>query len=86
STWPQAPEMAMKYLDGVSDSDVNKITHENAIRHFRYDPFSVRPREQCTAAALRAEATDVDTSMMARNPAHERKTVLAADLGRIGRD
>jgi hypothetical protein len=86
STWPQAPEMAMKYLDGVSDADVNKITHENAIRHFRFDPFSVRPRAECTVAALRAQATDVDTSMMARNPAHERKTVLAADLGNIGRD
>jgi predicted TIM-barrel fold metal-dependent hydrolase len=86
STWPQAPEMAMKYLDGVPDAEVNKITHENAIRLFHYDPFSVRPREKCTAAALRAEATDVDTSMLARNPTHARQTVLAADLGHIGRD
>jgi predicted TIM-barrel fold metal-dependent hydrolase len=86
STWPQAPEMAMKYLDGVSDAEVNKITHENAIRLFSYDPFSVRPREKCTVAALRAEATDVDTSLMARNPKHERKQVFAADLGAIGRD
>jgi predicted TIM-barrel fold metal-dependent hydrolase len=85
STWPQAPEMAMKYLDGVSDADVNKITHENAIRLFHYDPFSVRPREQCTVAALRAEATDVDTSLMARNPEHKAKQVFAADLGNIGK-
>src|SRR5580692_2763634 len=68
STWPQAPEMAMKYLDGVPDAEVNKITHENAIRAFSYDPFSVRPREKCTAGALRSEATDVDTSMRPRNP------------------
>ncbi|HXQ74984.1 MAG TPA: amidohydrolase family protein [Acidimicrobiales bacterium] len=86
STWPQAPEMAMKYLDGVSDAEVNKITHENAIRLFQYDPFSVRAREKCTVAALRSEATDVDTSLMARNPKHERKQVFAADLGKIGRD
>ena len=86
STWPQAPEMAMKYLDGVSDADVNKITHENAIRLFQYDPFSVRPREKCTVAALRSEATDVDTSLMARNPEHKKKQVFAADLGNIGRD
>jgi predicted TIM-barrel fold metal-dependent hydrolase len=86
STWPQAPEMAMKYLDGVSDAEVNKITHENAIRLFSYDPFSVRAPELCTVAALRAEATDVDTSLMARNPKHERKQVFAADLGNIGRD
>jgi hypothetical protein len=78
--------MAMKYLDGVSDAEVNKIAHENAIRLFQYDPFSVRPREKCTVAALRSEATDVDTSLMARNPKHERKQVFAADLGNIGRD
>jgi hypothetical protein len=78
--------MAMKYLDGVSDAEVNKITHENAIRLFQYDPFSVRPREKCTVAALRSEATDVDTSMRARNPNHQRKQVFAADLGNIGRD
>ncbi|HUJ64346.1 MAG TPA: hypothetical protein VLX59_02345, partial [Acidimicrobiales bacterium] len=42
------------------DATVNKMTHENAMRHFSFDPFSVRRREQCTVAALRAEAPDVD--------------------------
>ena len=37
------------------------ITHLNAMRAYQFDPFAVRPRERCTAAALRAEATDVDT-------------------------
>ena len=31
------------------------------MRHYQFDPFAIRPREQCTVAALRAEATDVDT-------------------------
>ena len=31
------------------------------MRNYQFDPFSIRPREQCTAAALRSEATDVDT-------------------------
>jgi hypothetical protein len=44
----------------VPDDEINKITHENAMRIFQYDPFSVRPREQCTVGALRAEAVDVD--------------------------
>src|ERR1700688_1875879 len=56
STWPTAPEIAMKYLTGVPDSEVNKITHENAMRLFRYDPFSHRPKQQCTVSALRAES------------------------------
>jgi hypothetical protein len=62
STWPQAPEMAMKYLDGVPEEEINKITHLNAIKNFSYDPFAHIPREQCTVGALRAQATDVDTT------------------------
>jgi hypothetical protein len=56
----------MKYLEDVPDEEVNKITHLNAMKHFRFDPFSVRPRESCTVGALRAEASDVDTSPVSR--------------------
>ena len=56
----------MKYLEGVSDEDIDKITHLNAMKHFQFDPFSVRPREQCTVGALRAEASDVDVSLVSR--------------------
>ena len=83
STWPNAPEIAMKYLAGVPDYEVNKITHENAMRLFRFDPFSQRPREKCTVSALRAESADVDTSIRPRRDTGERKKILAADLGRF---
>jgi predicted TIM-barrel fold metal-dependent hydrolase len=61
SNWPHAPEALEELFAGVDDEIVNKITHENAMRHYQFDPFAHRPRERCTAAALRAEATDVDT-------------------------
>jgi hypothetical protein len=32
------------------------------MRHFRFEPFAVREREQCTVGALRARAGDVDTT------------------------
>jgi hypothetical protein len=51
---------------------VAKITHENAMRHFRFDPFATRPRERCTAGALRAEAADVDTVTRVGRLADER--------------
>ena len=60
----------MKYLADVPDEDIDKITHLNAMRHFQYDPFSVRPREKCTVGALRAEAADVDTSLVSRARGH----------------
>jgi hypothetical protein len=30
------------------------------MRLYSFDPFAIRPREQCTAGALRAESPDVD--------------------------
>jgi hypothetical protein len=30
------------------------------MRHFRFDPFTTRSREECTVGALRASAADVD--------------------------
>ena len=64
STWPHAPEMAMKYLEGLPDEDINKITHLNAMRNFSYDPFAHIPKGEATVGALRAQATDVDTSLV----------------------
>lgn len=63
STWPHAPEVLMKSLGGVSDEEVDKITHLNAMRHFHYDPFAHIPREQATVGALRREAADWDVTI-----------------------
>ncbi len=62
SLWPFAPEAAAKYLADVSDHDVDRMTHLNAMRHFSYDPFAVRERGQCTVAALRRQADGHDVS------------------------
>jgi predicted TIM-barrel fold metal-dependent hydrolase len=62
TTWPRSPEILARSLEGVPDEEVKRITHENALRHFRLDAFRHRPREKCTAAALRAESPDVDLS------------------------
>jgi predicted TIM-barrel fold metal-dependent hydrolase len=64
STWPQAPEVLMKSFDAVKvpDEDIHKITWENACRFYEFDPFPHVPKEQATVNALRAKATDVDTT------------------------
>jgi len=65
SSWPNAPEelarVAARY--DVTDDELDKITHENAMRWYRFDPFAHRPREQCTVGALRAEVAGHDTSI-----------------------
>jgi len=60
TTWPRAPEILSESFAGVSDADVNKITHENALRHFQLDAFKHRPKAKCRAGALRAESPNVD--------------------------
>jgi predicted TIM-barrel fold metal-dependent hydrolase len=64
STWPRSPEMLMDECQaaGLTDAQIHKISWENACRFFRYDPFAHIPRERATVGALRATATDVDTS------------------------
>ena len=60
TTWPTAPEILGRCLSDISDEDINKITYKNAMRHFRFDPFAHIPEAECTVAALRAQAADVD--------------------------
>jgi predicted TIM-barrel fold metal-dependent hydrolase len=67
STWPTSPEMLGKSLEAAGSAKpspevIAKITHENAMRHFRFDPFAVRPRAAATVGALRAAAADVDVT------------------------
>jgi predicted TIM-barrel fold metal-dependent hydrolase len=58
STWPTSPEQLATSIEaaGLDDETVRKITHANAMHHFRFDPFAHRPPERCTVGALRAEA------------------------------
>jgi predicted TIM-barrel fold metal-dependent hydrolase len=58
SSWPNSPEALSKHFTDVPDDVINKITHENAMRRFRFDPYPVRPKAKCTVAALRAEVDD----------------------------
>jgi hypothetical protein len=71
STWPNAPETLAFLLAHLPTAVVDKVTHDNAMRHFQFDPFAVRPRDTCTVAALRAEAADVDTVTHVGRPPDE---------------
>jgi predicted TIM-barrel fold metal-dependent hydrolase len=87
STWPTSPELLMKSLHDVPDAEIDAITHRNAMRHFRFDPFATRPRERSTVGALRAEAADVDVAPRSaghKGPRLTRATDLIATTGRSG--
>jgi predicted TIM-barrel fold metal-dependent hydrolase len=84
SSWPQAPEefAAMCERYGVTDDEINRMSHGNALRWYGFDPFSVRAREQCTVGALRAEVASHDISI--RSYDQGRREKVLPNLGELG--
>ena len=68
SIWPDAPESIHGELvgAGASDADIDQITWQNSSRFFDWDPFATIDRADASVGALRARATDVDTSVRTR--------------------
>lgn len=65
--WPNGPEALWEYIAKFSDAEIDLMTHENSLRAYHYDAFGpMGGRENCTVAALRAKATQVDTTECAR--------------------
>jgi hypothetical protein len=81
STWPTAPESLLKGIHDVSNYDIDRITHLNAMRHYNYDPFTeLGGKERCTVGALRATAMGHDVSIQSR------KSDRIASGGRLATD
>ena len=62
-----APEQLHDVLteNNVPDDEINKMTHENAMRWYSFDPFTHISREQATVGALRKAAEGHDVSIRA---------------------
>jgi len=62
--WPEVPERLWPTINHLTDAQIDKITHGNAMRFFRFPMFDYFKREEVTVGALRkrAEAAGVDTS------------------------
>jgi predicted TIM-barrel fold metal-dependent hydrolase len=56
--WPEVPEWLWKSMQGLglTDLQIDKVTHRNALRMLRFDPFKHYRREQISVGALRARA------------------------------
>ena len=67
SMWPGAPEQLSEVLEAnsVPDDEINKMTFENAMRWYHWDPFSHITREQATVGALRKAAEGHDVTIQA---------------------
>ncbi len=82
SSWPHAPEELAGVTDGVSDGDLAKITHENAMNWYSFEPFAHRSKADSTVGALRAVAGDHDVAIRPFDKGRFTKQ-LGADLGEL---
>ncbi|MBV8160625.1 MAG: amidohydrolase [Acidimicrobiia bacterium] len=85
SSWPHAPEefadVCARY--DVPDADVDKMSHENAMRWYRFDPYARRARETCTVGALRAEVAGHDVTVRSFDTGRrQRSGASLADLAK----
>ena len=51
----------------MPDADINKMTYENAMRWYQFDPFKHVPKDQATVGALRASVAGHDVSVQPRS-------------------
>lgn len=83
-TWPESPEFLAGQISGVSDEDVERITHLNALRFFRFDGVEKAGRENARVGALRAQAVGLDlkapSSAGMTRPADDTRQLTVADL------
>ena len=56
SLWPEVPEYLWESVKHLTEAQINKVTHLNAMRFFKFDPFKHHKREELTVGALRAKA------------------------------
>jgi len=84
--WPEVPEYLWDSVKLLTDEQIDKVTHRNAIRFFRHDAlFKNYKREEITVGALRAQAKakGVDTtpkSSGGSRPAQEDRPVTSGDI------
>ncbi|WP_280425248.1 amidohydrolase family protein [Nocardia carnea] len=69
SMWPGAPEELESVFEAekVTDDEIHKMTHLNAMKWYSFDPFTHVPEEKATVGALRAASAGHDVSIKARS-------------------
>lgn len=63
TVWPHSPERFLETVSGLSEFEIDRVSHLNALELYRFDAFDkMKGRENCTVNSLRKLAAHVDTS------------------------
>ena len=86
--WPNAPETLWKSAQRLTDEQIDKVTHRNAMRLYNFELFKHHKRAELTVGALRskAKADGVDTTLISTGgsaplePGQKPRPVTSADV------
>lgn len=89
--WPEVPEHLWDSIKHLTDVQIDKVTHKNAMRFFNFDPFKLYKREELTVGALRAKAAAAKVDITPKSfggatPLEEgeaRRPVTSGDIARM---
>jgi predicted TIM-barrel fold metal-dependent hydrolase len=88
SMWPGAPEELWDVLaaNNVPADEINKMTYENAMRWYSFDPFTHIARDHATVRALRkaAEGHDVSIQALSQYKKGERDDKAFMQMSNVG--
>ena len=83
SMWPERPRRTRRgaqRANNVTDDEINKMTYENAMRWYHFDPFTHIAKDQATVGALRKAAEGHDVSIQALSSTSTAKTGLGGEF------
>lgn len=86
STWPHSPEMLWEPMKDFPREEIDLITHGNAMRFLKFDPFAHVARAHATVGALRAKAAHIDVapkSMGGQSPTRAMGALSTGDIRRF---
>jgi predicted TIM-barrel fold metal-dependent hydrolase len=86
--WPNSPELLWPTVKNLTPAQIEKVTHRNAMRFFRFDPFKHHKRGDLTVGRLRAKAaadkvdiTPISTGGAAPlKPGEEPRVITSGDV------
>jgi len=90
SIWPNSAQYLLDSVKGLAPVQIDKVTHLNALRLYQFDAIGMMGgRENCTAGALRAQATHVPTEPVSfggpapLEPGEVRRPVTSGDIAHM---
>ena len=87
TVWPESAERLLQTLAHLPERQINKVSHQNALRMMRFDAFGkMGGRDNCTVGALRKLASHVSTATQSFGgpaplaPGEKPRIVTSADI------